>query len=67
MDDQGGESPFGQALSLNGPDDTLVIPTNENLRVGKGSFTVSAWIFPEKLQQGGHGGHGTLRPSGLGF
>jgi len=53
MDDQGGESPFGQALSLNGPDDTLVIPTNENLRVGKGSFTVSAWIFPEKLQQGG--------------
>ncbi|MBT7875202.1 MAG: DUF1592 domain-containing protein [Verrucomicrobia bacterium] len=53
MDDQGGDSPFGQALSLDGPDNTLVIPANENLRVGQGSFTVSAWIFPEKLQQGG--------------
>ena len=53
MDDQGGDSPFGQALSLDGPDNTLVIPANENLRVGQGNFTVSAWIFPEKLQQGG--------------
>jgi hypothetical protein len=53
MNDQGEDSPFGQALSLEGPDHALVIPASEKLRVGQGNFTVSAWIFPKKLQQGG--------------
>ncbi|MDG1891744.1 MAG: DUF1592 domain-containing protein, partial [Verrucomicrobiota bacterium] len=53
MDDQGGDSPFGQALLLEEADHALVIPASEKMRVGQGNFTVSAWIFPKKLQQGG--------------
>ncbi|MCP3696585.1 MAG: DUF1592 domain-containing protein [Planctomycetaceae bacterium] len=47
------DSPFGQAISLNGNSDSVIIDRHESMNVGTGEFTVAAWIHPRKLQQGG--------------
>ena len=50
------ESPIGQdgrALNLDGADDSIVVPRNDSMNVGEGNFTVSAWIRPTQLRQGG--------------
>ena len=41
------------ALNLDGKDDSLVTPRDDAMNVGEGSFTVSAWIRPTQLRQGG--------------
>ena len=43
----------GKAISLDGHDDAVVIPRNPLMDVGKGDFTVAAWINPSQLRQGG--------------
>jgi len=43
----------GKAISLDGRDDSVVIPRNPSMDVGKGDFTVAAWINPSQLRQGG--------------
>lgn len=47
------ESPFGQALSLDGNGDSVVVKQHQSLHVGAGEFTVSAWIRPKQLRQAG--------------
>lgn len=47
------ESPFGRALSVDGQGDALVINRDESMNVGDQPFTVSAWIRPTELRQGG--------------
>lgn len=47
------DSPFGQALQLDGKDDALVVERSSAFDVGTGDFTVSAWINPKSLRQGG--------------
>lgn len=47
------DSPFGQAISLDGNDDSVVIDRSDVMNVGTGEFSVSAWIHPRQLQQGG--------------
>jgi hypothetical protein len=47
------DSPFGQAVSLDGNGDSVVIPRHESMNVGEGDFTVAAWIRPTELRQGG--------------
>jgi len=47
------ESPFGQALSVSGEPSALVGKADKRLGVGPDEFTVSAWIHPQKLSQGG--------------
>ena len=42
-----------QSLDLDGRDDSLVTPRDESMNVGEGDFTVSAWIRPTELRQGG--------------
>ncbi|MEZ5402572.1 MAG: DUF1592 domain-containing protein [Bryobacteraceae bacterium] len=41
------DSPFGKAVSLDGTGDFITIPRDASFDVGKGDFTVSAWIRPE--------------------
>ena len=43
----------GKAIQLDGTDDSLVIPRSPAMDVGDGDFTVSAWIKPAQLRQGG--------------
>ena len=38
---------------MDGHDDALVIPRNPLMDVGKGDFTVAAWINPSELRQAG--------------
>ncbi|MDG1898121.1 MAG: DUF1592 domain-containing protein [Fuerstiella sp.] len=47
------DSPFGKAISLDGSDDSVVVSRNDAMNVGTGEFSVSAWIHPRQLQQGG--------------
>lgn len=47
------ESPFGKALSVDGNDGAVVVPRDERMNVGEGDFTVTAWINPHELRQGG--------------
>ena len=47
------DSPFGQALSLDGDEDSLVIPRDEAFDVDDGAFTVAAWIHPKQLRSAG--------------
>ncbi|MEO2019915.1 MAG: DUF1592 domain-containing protein [Fuerstiella sp.] len=47
------DSPFGQAISLDGRNDSVVVDRNDSMNVGTGDFSVSAWICPRQLQQGG--------------
>jgi hypothetical protein len=44
------KSPFGQAVSLDGDGDSVVIPRHESMNVGEGNFT---WIHPKELRQAG--------------
>ncbi|MBL6725252.1 MAG: DUF1592 domain-containing protein, partial [Rubripirellula sp.] len=43
----------GQALDLDGKDDSLVTPRDDTMNIGEGDLTVSAWIRPTQLRQGG--------------
>ncbi|MCP4197072.1 MAG: LamG domain-containing protein, partial [Proteobacteria bacterium] len=43
----------GKAISLDGTDDAVVIPRNPLMDVGKGDFTIAAWINPSELRQAG--------------
>ena len=47
------DSPFGKSLALDGRDDSVTVKRNKRLDVGKGSFTVAAWIRPTQLRQAG--------------
>ena len=47
------DSPFGKSLSVDGNDGAVVIPRDERMNVGEGDFTVTAWINPHELRQGG--------------
>lgn len=47
------DSPFGQAVSLAGDHDSLVIARREAMNVGEGEFTVAAWIHPRELRRAG--------------
>ena len=47
------DSPFGQAVSLDGNGDSVVIPRHESMNVGEGDFTIAAWIRPTELRQSG--------------
>ncbi|MFP6769774.1 MAG: DUF1592 domain-containing protein [Planctomycetaceae bacterium] len=47
------DSPFGQAISLDGNGDAVVVSRDKSMNVGTGEFTVAAWIHPRALQQGG--------------
>lgn len=47
------DSPFGQAISLDGDGDSVVIPRDESMNVSEGDFSVAAWIRPHELRQGG--------------
>jgi hypothetical protein len=47
------ESPFGQAISLDGDGDSVVVERDESMNVGEGEFTIAAWIHPRELRQGG--------------
>ena len=50
------ESPIGKqgkAISLDGHDDAVVVSRHPRMDVGKGDFTVAAWINPTELRQAG--------------
>ena len=50
------ESPIGKhskAISLDGSDDSVIVARDDSMNVGKGNFTVSAWIRPTELKQAG--------------
>jgi len=47
------DSPFGQALSLDGKGAHAAIPRTEGMNVGDGDFTVAAWIHPRQLRKSG--------------
>ena len=47
------ETPWGQGLSVDGKGASAVVPHHESMEVGQGSFSVSAWIRPSELRQGG--------------
>ncbi|MFO0951205.1 MAG: LamG-like jellyroll fold domain-containing protein [Isosphaeraceae bacterium] len=46
-------SPFGQAIALDGDGDAVEVSRSEDMKVGKGDFTVSAWVRPQRLGQSG--------------
>ena len=53
---QTANSPIGKhskAISLDGTDDSVIVARDDSMNVGKGNFTVSAWIRPTQLRQGG--------------
>ena len=47
------DSPFGQAISLDGDGDSVVVDRDDSMNVGTGEYTVTAWIHPRELRQGG--------------
>ncbi len=47
------DSPFGQAVQLDGQDDAIVVARSAAVDVGSGDFSVCAWIHPKQLRQGG--------------
>lgn len=47
------EAQFGKALALSNPAGAWVVSRNDDLGVGGGDFTVSAWIHPSSLVQSG--------------
>ena len=47
------DSPFGQAVSLDGEYDSVMIPRTEAMSVGIGDFTVTAWIRPKQFRNTG--------------
>ena len=47
------DSPFGQAVSVDGKSGAVVIPRDDVMNVADGEFTVAAWIRPRELRQAG--------------
>lgn len=47
------DSPFQKALQVDGQNDAFVVPRHETMNVADQPFTVSAWIRPTELRQGG--------------
>lgn len=47
------DSLFDRAVYIDGKNGSVVVPRDETMNVGDGEFTVSAWIRPRKLKQGG--------------
>ncbi|MFP6764986.1 MAG: DUF1592 domain-containing protein, partial [Planctomycetaceae bacterium] len=47
------DSPFGQAVTLDGNGDSVVVDRDDSMNVGTGEFTVAAWIHPRELRQSG--------------
>ena len=47
------DSPFGQAVSLDGEYDSVVIPRSAGLEIGDGDFSVALWIRPKQLRNAG--------------
>jgi hypothetical protein len=47
------DSPFQQAISLDGKQAAVVAPRDEAMNVSDGDFTVAAWIHPRELRQAG--------------
>ncbi len=47
------EGKQSKAIILDGSDDSVVVPRDDSMNVGAGDFTVSAWIKPSQLRQGG--------------
>jgi len=47
------ESPFGHSLSLDGENDSVIVPRHASMDVGDGDFSVAAWIHPYQLRQAG--------------
>ncbi len=43
----------GKTLALDGANGAVVVPRVDAMNVGEGNFTVSAWIRPTQLRQGG--------------
>ena len=43
----------GKAIALDGNGDAVVVPRDVSMDVGKGEFTVAAWIRPTELRQAG--------------
>lgn len=46
-------SPFGQAVSVDGDGDAVVVTRQPEMAVGSEEFTVAAWIHPRQLRQAG--------------
>ena len=47
------ESPFGQAISMDGKTGFVAIPHDHSMNVADGEFTVVAWIHPRELRRAG--------------
>lgn len=47
------DSPFGNALSVDGDGDSVVVERHEAMNVADGEYSVAAWIHPTELRQGG--------------
>lgn len=47
------ETPFGSGLQLVGEPSAFAEPIDRRFDVGAGDFSISAWIYPKKLTQGG--------------
>jgi hypothetical protein len=43
----------GQAISLDGDGDAVIVPRDKLMDIGEGQFTVAAWIRPAELRQAG--------------
>ena len=47
------DTPFGKGLSLDGQSDFFVVRRKPQFGIGRGDFTVAAWIRPTALRQAG--------------
>jgi mono/diheme cytochrome c family protein len=47
------DSPFGQAVGLDGDGDSVLVPRQDGMNVADGDFTVAAWIHPRQLRTAG--------------
>ena len=47
------DSPFGKVVAINKDGDVLKVPRADALNVGTGDFTVSLWVSPDVVREGG--------------
>jgi hypothetical protein len=47
------DTPWGRGLRVNGTTASAVVPHHDSMNVGQDSFSISAWIRPSELRQGG--------------
>ncbi len=47
------DTPLGRGLRVDGSTASAVVSRHESMDVGQGSFSISAWIRPSELRQGG--------------